>query len=170
RVAAAGGEGDGGRHVEVGVGEGGDHPAPVERPGQPHHGDLVVPVLDHEQAPPGQQHAVAVEQAGPAEVDFAGHAAAGVDPEQLAGIGLDRQQHPAAPGGDDPVEVVALAVDQVAGQGQGADPGQGGQAAVVAGGQGGELGGRVVDERLAGGPAGHEQAVAPVDLDADGAA
>ena len=28
----------------------------------------------------------------------------------------------------------------------------------------------VVDERLAGGPAGHEQAVAPVDLDADGAA
>src|SRR5215207_11520096 len=132
RVQAAVLEGDGGRNVEVGIGEGGHHPAPVERPVELDHVDLVQLVPDHEQHPPYQQQAVAVGQAGPAQVDLAGHAGAGVDPEQQAGVGLHGQQHPAAAVGGDAVEVEPGGVDEVAGQGQDPDLALAGQPAAPA--------------------------------------
>jgi hypothetical protein len=132
RVQAPGGEGDGGRDVEVRVVQLGDHAAAGQRARQLHQGDQVVHVADHEQGPAQQQEAVAVGHQLAAEVDLVGDAGARVDGEQQAGVALHHDQHLAAPGGLDAVEVEPWLELEVAGERQRAHRGLAGQPAVAA--------------------------------------
>jgi hypothetical protein len=64
------------------------------------HRDLVVPVLDHVERAALEQDPVAVRHGAAAEVDLVRPSVAGVDEEQLAEAGLDRDQTVMARGGD----------------------------------------------------------------------
>ena len=76
-------------------------------PVQPDHRDTVELVLDGVERAAHDQQAVAVGQHGRAQVHLRGPAGGPVDPEQVAGRGLDHQQRPVVRGLRDAVGVEA---------------------------------------------------------------